>query len=290
MMRLLAIAAFACALSAPSSALAQQQLPPACQGAGQRVVDWQACLDALPADSGWRPLALINLGTEAFMREDYAAAVRHYDAARPRDGRQMLSDILFHTLRGAAYWRVGRRDDAIADADVVHRMLMRDPTLPMPPEQYLAPNVPEEMIYVYLLPVWQAGDEARFQQALARFRALPVTDWIGMSNRASTLSEVGDTAGALEFSARAVAAAPDEPAALNNHCYVLLQSGRAAEGLPFCERAVARAPTAAVARHSMAEVLAALGRCDEAEAQLAEARRLDPATAAYQAPLACVAN
>lgn len=286
---LVALAAFACALAVPVSASAQDDAPPACQGAGQRVVDWQACLDALPPDSGWRALALINLGTEAFMREDYAAAVQHYDAARPSSG-QMYSDILFHTLRGAAYWRVGRREDAVADADIVHRMLMRDPTLPLPPAQYLSPGVPEEMIYVYLLPVWQSGDPGRFEQAVARFRALPVTDWISMSNRASVLQEIGDNVGALEFSARAVAAAPDEPAALNNHCYILLQVGRAAEGLPFCERAVARAPTAAPARHSLAEVLAALGRCGEAQAQLAEARRLDPATASYQAPLACTAN
>ena len=43
-------------------------------------------------------------------------------------------------------------------------------------------------------------------------------------------------------------------------------------------------------QHERAEVLAALGRCGEGERELREARRLDPASVAYQQPLNCRAN
>ena len=272
------------------SAFAQDPPPPAvCQTAKQTGA-WQACLDALPANSPWRPLALINMGTDSFLRDNYAAAVRYYDEALPPNNQQLLSDITFHTFRGAAYWRVGRREDAQRDADVVYRMLQRDPTLPMPPAQCIPPGLDEEMIYVYILPVMQAGDQQRFNAAVARFRALPAQGWESYANRAGVLQQIGDLPGALSMSERALAAAPNHPAVLNNHCYIVLQMGRAAEAAPFCERAVAAAPGVAAVHHSVAEVYAALGRCADSARELAEARRIDPATAAYQQPLTCTAN
>jgi Flp pilus assembly protein TadD len=147
-----------------------------------------------------------------------------------------------------------------------------------------------EMIYVYILPVLQAGDLQRFETALQAFRALPAMGWESYANRAAVLQEIGDVAGALDMSGRALAMAPDDPGVLNNHCYILLQAGRAGEALPFCERAVRAVPSVAAARHSLAEVFAALGRCAEAERELAEARRLDPVTVDYQRPLSCQAD
>ena len=50
------------------------------------------------------------------------------------------------------------------------------------------------------------------------------------------------------------------------------------------------APDVGAVRHSLAAALAGAGRCDEAEAALAEARRLEPATVLYQQPIACTAG
>jgi Flp pilus assembly protein TadD len=264
--------------------------PPQCRNAAD-VAGWQACLNALAPDSPWRALPLINLGSDAFMREDYAAAVRYYDQARPPAGQELHSDIIFHTFRGVSYWRVGRREEAQRDADIVYRMLQRDPSLNMSAQDYFPAGLNPEIVYVYILPVLQAGDRQRFETALVAFRALPAAEgWGSYANRAAVLQEIGDLAGALEMSGRALAQAPNEPSVLNNHCYVLLRQGRAAEALPYCDRAVAAAPAVAAVRHSMAEVLAALGRCREGERELREARRLDPASVDYQQPLNCRAN
>lgn len=272
------------------NAFAQETPPPEVCRTAHQTGAWQACLDALPPASPWRALPLINLGTDSFLREDYAAAVRYYDEAMPPGDQQMYSDITFHTFRGAAYWRVGRREEALRDADIVYRMLHRDPTLPTLAEQYIPPGLDEEMIYVFILPVMQGGDPQRFQTAATAFRALPATSWESLANRAAVLQEIGDLAGAREMSERALVAAPAHPAVLNNHCYIVLQQGHAAEAAPFCERAVAAAPNVAAVRHSLAEVYAALGRCTDGARELAEARRLDPVTVAYQRPLNCAAN
>jgi tetratricopeptide (TPR) repeat protein len=264
--------------------------PPECRPNAAGQVDHEACVRAAAPGTPWRTLALINLGSDAFMRDDYAAAVRYYDEARPGANQQLLSDIVFHTFRGASYWRVGRREDALQDADVVYRMLQRDPTLQVSPQDYIPAGLNEELIYVYMLPVLQAGDPQRFQTALQAFRALPATSWESYGNRAAALQEIGDLPGALDMSGRALAQAPNDPGVLNNHCYILLKVGRAVEALPFCERAVRAVPNIAAVRHSLAEVLAALGRCAEAEHELGEARRLDPVTIDYQQPLTCSAN
>lgn len=289
-MRVLAAAlAFCLAASGAFAQQAEDRPPPQCLNV-RDTAGWQACLDALPANSPWRSLALINLGSDAFMRDDYASAVRYYDEARPPAHQQMTSDIVFHTFRGVSYWRVGRRDEAMADADIVYRMLQRDPTLHVSASDYIPAGLNEEIIYVYILPVLQAGDPGRFQAARAAFQAIPAQGWESYSNRAAVLQEIGDLPGALNMSARALAEAPNDPAVLNNHCYILLQAGRADEALPYCERAVAAASNVAAVRYSLAEVLAALGRCSEGERELREARRLDPVSVAYQQPLTCSAR
>ena len=291
-MRTIIAAAFIALLGGSAFAQGREDSPPPqCRNAAD-AAGWQACLDALSPDSPWRALPLINLGSDAFMRDDYAAAVRYYDQARPPAGQELHSDIIFHTFRGVSYWRVGRREEAQRDAVIVYRMLQRDPSLNMSAQDYFPAGLNPEIVYVYILPVLQAGDRQRFEAALAAFRALPVTEgWGSYTNRAGVLQEIGDLPGALDMSSRAIAEAPpNEPAVLNNHCYILFSAGRPRDALPFCERAVAAAPGAAAARHSMAAVLAALGRCRESERELGEARRLDPVTTSYQQPLACAAN
>lgn len=275
------------ALGGAASAQASDPPPAACRQDANGAANWQACYDATRPGSPWRVLAGINLGSQAYLRNDYAAAVRFYDEARPPNGQQIYSDVSFHALRGAAYDHVGRADEARADASIAFRMLHRDPTIPASPSDYLPAGIDRETIYNLILPILKNGDQAQFQTALTEFRALPATDWISYANRSAVLSEIGDFPGALQMSTQALGLAPNEPSVLNNHCYILLQSHRAADALSFCQRALAQAPDVPQVRESMAQVLAALGRCTEAEREMAEARRLDPTSPGYREALTC---
>ena len=152
-------------------------------------------------------------------------------------------------------------------------------------------HVDVEGMYVLILPVLQTSDAARFERGMVAFRALPAPrDWIGYTNRAGVMQQLGDLPAAVDYSGRALALNPDNPGVLNNHCYILYSAGRAAEALPFCERAVAAAPQVAAIHDSMSDVLAALGRCDEAQRAIERARALDPSSADYRQPISCTAR
>jgi tetratricopeptide (TPR) repeat protein len=269
------------------SAWAQETPPPECRYDAAGQINYAACLAAAPVGSPWRALALINLATQAFLAADYATAVRYYDEARPPQGQQMYSDVMFHAYRGSTYWNVGRREEAMADAVLALRMLRRDPTLRLAAEQYLPANADPEGVYVLILPILQSGDAALFEGALASYNALPARDWVSWANRAGVLEQLGDFEAALRANAEALRLQPDHPAVLNNQCYILTRASRAAEGISYCQRARAAAPDIGAVRHSVASAYAAVGRCQEAERELAEARRLDPVSLEYQRPLAC---
>lgn len=271
-----------------SPALAQNDQPPAeCRRNAAGQVNYQACFDASPPGSGWRSMAQINLGTEAFARGDYATAVRHYDEARPPAGETMYSDVLFHTFRGASYWHVERRQEALADAQIALRMLQGDPTLNLEPLDYMPAHVDREMVFAFILPILQSGDAARFEAALSTYQAMPASDWTSYANRAAVLDQVGRPAEALVASEQAVRLAPNDAGVLNNHCAILANAHRPGDALPYCERAVAGAPQIAAIHDSLSDALAALGRCNDAEREIAEARRLDPASPDYARPIAC---
>lgn len=261
--------------------------PPECQFDAAGRMDYAACAAAAPLGSVWRGLALINLGSQAYARSDFASAVRYYDEARPPPGQQMFSDVTFHAMRSAAYRHVGRDEEALADAEIAHSMLRRDPSLPQSPLQYLPEGLDVETTYAMILPALQSGDQDSYNAALSSYLALPPVDWLSYANRASTLEELGDLHNALAMGEQALTRAPNEPAALNNQCYILLRMQRAREAAPLCQRAVSLAPDIAAVRHSMAEVHAALGQCDDARRELGEARRLDPASAAYRQDISC---
>lgn len=110
---------------------------------------------------------------------------------------------------------------------------------------------------------------------------------MALTNRAAVLDELDDHAGARAAAERSLKLAPDEPEAPDNACYVIARAGGARAALPYCERAAAAAPDVAAIGDSYATALADLGRCDEAEAQLAQARRLDPVSVAYQRKVVC---
>lgn len=283
-MRFVAVAAFFTVFATTATAQ-PADLPTQCRPANG-VVNWAACLEASPPNAPWRPLVLVNLGTEALMRHEYANAVRYYDSAAP-PGQQVYSDVTFHAFRSIAYWRVERNDEARREALIALRMLRRDPTLPIPAQNYLPPGVQIDASYAFILPVLKSTGAEEFQSAMQEFMALPATDWVAYTNRSAVLQETGNLQEALRLSSRALELAPNEASVLNNHCYIQMQMGRGEEALPYCERAVAAAPAIPEVRHSMAAVFAQLGRCAESERELAEARRLDPATAQYQRPLAC---
>jgi tetratricopeptide (TPR) repeat protein len=289
-MRALITALLACALASPAFAQDDAPQPEQCRPNAAGQVNYQACADAAPVGSPWRSMALINLGTDAYLRSDYAAAVRFYDEARPPAGQQMYSDVTFHAFRAAAYWHVERHEEAQADASMALRMLQGDPTLRMSPRDYMPAHADREAVYALILPVLQTGDAAQFQAALETYNAMPASDWYSYANRAAVLSQLGQHDAALAAGEQALQLAPNEPAVLNNQCAILVELNRAADALPYCERAVAGAPGIAAVRDSMSDVFAALGRCAEAEREIAEARRLDPVSPSYARPIACTAR
>lgn len=278
--------AFMLALAAGSPQVQEVPAPPACRGAFE-TIDWQACADASGQGTPGYALAMINMGTRAYLEGDYAAALRFYDkAALP--GHSISSDVLFHTFRGDTYQHTGREAEARADANMAWLMLINDPSVAgTPRDRRPVDDDLRFFVLTRILPILKVGDPAKFEPARAMFIALPVEGWESLSNRAAVLEQLGEYDAALIDSKRAVDLQPDQPGALNNHCYILIQAGQAQSGLPFCERAVALAPDIAPIRHSYASALAAMGRCGDAERQLAEARRLEPGGAIYREPLAC---
>ncbi|HVY83705.1 MAG TPA: hypothetical protein VG943_01120 [Caulobacterales bacterium] len=269
-------------LLAPAVATAQDSaLPTACVADAQGAINYQACADATPVGSTPHMLALINLGTEAFLRADYATAVRFYDQAQPADGQQVFSDPRFHAFRGSSYFQVGRKREALEDAHTVLTMLGVE-------DASETPDI--DVIYAAILPILNDAHDPAFTPTLNAYKALPAADWVSYVNQAGLLEQLHDIDGALAADTRAFALQPDNPVVLNTHCYILTRAGRAQEALPFCERAVAAAPSVAPVHHSYASALAALGQCDRANAELAQARRLDSASLEYRRPLTCRAR
>jgi tetratricopeptide (TPR) repeat protein len=251
------------------------------------VPNWQACYDATAPQSDWRMLAAINLGSQAYLRGDYAAAVAFYDEGRPPAPAVIYSDVSFHAFRASAYNHVGRTADALADASIALRMLHHDPTSPTSPSDYFPTTIPAQAVYELILPVLKNGDGARFHGALDEYLALPASDWQDYANRAAILEEAGEYQLALEQSTHVLAMAPGEAGVQNNHCAILYDLHRYAEALPFCQEAVRIDPSIAASRDSIADLYAALGRCSDAEREHAESQRLDPTNADYRGSVNC---
>lgn len=263
----------------------QPAVPASCQQPMDRI-DFRACANDASVGSAARSWALINLGTRAFLTGDMAAAVSFYDEARPTDGNQIYSDPLFHAFRGASYDHVGRTEEGLSDArtswEILSGARVVDPNYPPPTnDEY------RSLVLMVILPILKAANDPAFEPGFAAYKSIPANDTDALMKRASLLEKVGDFAGALAASEQVLKQLPDDPAVQNNHCYTLVRAGRASEGLPYCEKAVASLPEIAPIRHSYAAALAQLGRCDEAERQMAEARRLDPAGTLYRQALTC---
>lgn len=278
--------AFMLALATGSPQVQEVPTPPACRGAFE-TIDWQACADASGQGTPGYGLAMINLGTRAYVQGDYASALRYYDKAET-PGQSISSDVIFHAFRGDTYRHAGRMEAARRDAGQAWMFLNNRPPAGTQSRDLVPVN--DEVRFVVLtaiLPILKDGDASIYDQARATYVGIPVTDVDALSNRAVTLEQLGEFDAALVDSKRAVDLRPADPRLLNNHCYILVGAGLAEQGLPYCERAVALVPDVAPVRHSYASTLAAMGRCADADQQLAEARRLDPSAALYREPLGC---
>jgi tetratricopeptide (TPR) repeat protein len=288
-MRAFILAGAACAAVTCAAFAQDQEMPSACRYDAQQRIDYEACAAASAPGSATRRLSLINLGSQAFLRQDYAAAVRYYDEAQPPGGQDTLySDASFHAFRAGAYDRVGRADEALANAKIALGLVTNSPSLPEAARDHFAMvNVDVEEVYVFILPILKRGAAPEFGQARDAYLALPLRDWTSAANRAAVLEQLEDYDAALRMNALALQAEPNHPAVLNNQCYILTRASRAEEALPFCARAVALAGDVAAVRHSNAAALGAAGRCAASERELAIARQLDPVSVEYRQPIAC---
>lgn len=259
-------------------------VPPACVGA--TFVSWGACAEAAVEGTPVHSLAMINLGTEAYLEGDLAKALRYYDRS-DLPGQTMTSDVIFHTLRGDARRYGGRMDEARTDARIAWGFLSGNPPQGTPADAMRpVDDGLRSMILSLILPILR-GDPDIFAHAKTMYLALPAEDWTSLSQRAAVLSSLGEHHGAVAASKRALDLQPDDPMSQNNHCYTLTEAGQARQGVAYCERAVTAAPEIAPVRHSYATALAALGRCAEAETQMEQARRLEPGAALYREPMSC---
>lgn len=260
-------------------------VPPVC--IGPTFVSWQACADAAQPGSPAYSLAMINLGTEAYMRGDQCAAVDYYDRGE-LPGHEVTSDVWFHTFRGDARRYVGRAEEASVDARIAWNYLLGQPPAGTPREN-LRGLTEEEQAFILslLLPILKEDDPEVLRRARTMYLALPATDWTLLSLKAGALTSLGEHDAAISASEAALNLRPDHPLSQNNHCYVLAEAGRAADAMPYCERALAALPAEGSVRHSYATALAGIGDCEAAEREMEEARRLQPASAASAKPLAC---
>lgn len=266
-----------------------QELPPVCQAPEGAAPDWAACAEALPEGSPQQRFARLNEATEAYLNRDYGAAERLFDQI---GGLDPFSSDALYAFRADTWRQVGRDKEATADARAAWLLMAGAADVGGADNEAAAEAEAERRRFLLsvILPILKTGRDPAFDAAFTAFRALPVKDVAGYAALALVLEQLGDLEGALEASLVAVKADPAYPGYLNNHCYILVRAGRAAEGLPYCEKAVQGAPEIAPLHHSLAAALAGAGRCAEAEAALAEARRLEPATVLYQQPLACTAQ
>lgn len=274
------------ALTGAATAQGGEQAPAACRADAQGRVNYLACVEAAPVGSAARALALINLGTAAYLENNFAEAVRRYDEALP-PGKAVMSDIYFHAFRAGAYAHVGRDTEAYKDARFAMDILNGKPGLPPEVAQVGGDREP---VYISILPILKAHDDPDFPGALAGYLALPARTWADWSNRAAVLLDLKEYDAAMQASLEALKLNAVHPGVLNNHCYVLTEAGRPAEAIPFCEKAVKAAPRMAAVHHSLATALAKSGRCSEADAALADARKLDPSSSTYKRALVCTAQ
>lgn len=284
-MRWLVLAGFL----AVSPAVAQQPeaTPVQCRPDAQGSIDYVACANAAAPGSQPYITALINLGTQAVFRREYAAAVQLYDAAVP-PGKQIFSDAAFHAFRGDAYFHVGRRAEAFNDAHVAALILLDRPDAPAEirtrPDRY---GWDKEMAFVAILPLLKEARDSLFDPALKAYQALPEDGWQSLAMRAAVSEKVGDIGAAVGLSNRVISLQPANPVVLNNHCYILTRANRAMDALAFCRKALEAGPGEAGFHHSYAAALAGAGMCIESRQSLSEARRLDPVSATYKEEIAC---
>lgn len=264
----------------------REQTPPACENASTEA-QYRACVDATQPGSGFHWLSLMHLGMIAMQRHDTAEAIRFFDQAWSISGENVTRPRL-HGYRAVAYDMAGRDGDAVREARVALSILLRTRELPDDVWAMLGDTqINDEAAYAAILPILKQANDADFDRGLAAYFALPVENWGSAAMRASALEKLDRLNEALQMSAQALALQPEHPLVLNNHCYILLRLDRSLDALPFCERAAQAAPTIAGVRHSLGAVYAALGRCDDARIQVAEARRLDPASENYSEEIEC---
>lgn len=198
----------------------ESPVPPACVGA--TFVSWEACAEAAEDGTAAYAFAMINLGTQAYVQGDRAEALRFYDKAGTN--HQVSSDVIFHAFRSDTYRYAGRLDEARADARVAWDYL--NDRLPAGTDPADARPLNDEVRFIVLasiLPALKDSDPA-FGGARDMFVALPANDWVMLTQRANTLSLLGEHAAAVADSKRAVDLQPHEPMLQNNHCYTLVRS------------------------------------------------------------------
>ena len=280
-------ALFGCLAFGSAAEESKPDIPESCEaaiaGQGDDLLRWKSCFEDAEPNSGPWFLAAMNLGTEAFYRNDHETAASYYRQTMT-ERFKTFSDIILHANRAATFETTGDTAFAEKDAMAAWRLFQRGETL--------MPGVPLDdgikgYVLVNILEPLQQADPDAFETAKAAYLALPLEDLQDRANRAALLQNIGELDAAIEESETLLVALPDNAQVLNNHCYMLHEAGRDEEAETYCRQALEIMPDAAPIKHSLASVLAGLGQCEQAETLRLEAKAASPSTAAYDEKLAC---
>lgn len=245
-----------------------------------------ACARSLPADSPEAVLAYANLGTRALEAGDRKLAGDYYKHT-VIEGKTVIVDAKFHSLRAVAFHAIGLDKEALADARTSLRIM---DTGKVDLQGRDLTDEAESGILAPLLETLLDMKAPEAESALQRYLALPVENWFDAANRSAVLSQVGRYQEAEPLLDQALKAQPNHPGLLNNKCDLLVKLKRTGEALAFCEKAVAAAPSEAAFFDTYADALNAAGKCTEAKAARDRASALFPGNPKYRKKLSCEAG
>ncbi|WP_018997631.1 hypothetical protein [Hirschia maritima] len=289
-----AIAFFATITSA-SLALAQSKsnktdigVPQSCLEAFENSMKWIACASEADPGSEASMLAYSNLGSQAYYNGDFQSAARFFDLSTPADGGAKQLDAFAHALRASTYWRIGADTKAKNHAKFSYDWV-KSGKLGGVTQIELDNELLEPLLEV-LVPVTAYLNTPEANDVLKRYQSIPLSSLMDAARRAGVLANIEEFDAALIYSAKVVAAQPDNPLFLSSHCLLLSRMGRAEKGLPFCKSALEKDANNPNFQFNTALVSATLGKCEDSLKSQTKAQQLAPRNPLYNEVIECNAD
>ena len=260
-------------------------VPQSCIDAFEDSMRWIACASEADPGSEASMLAYSNLGSQAYYNGDFQSAARFFDLSTPADGGSKQLDAFAHALRASTYWRIGADTKARNHAQFSYEWI-KSGQLGGITQIELDDEMLEPLLEV-LVPVTAYLNTPDANDILKRYQAIPLSSLMDAARRAGVLANIEEFDAALIYSAKVVAAQPDNPLFLSSHCLLLSRMGRAEKGLPFCKSALEKDANNANSQFNTALVSATLGLCSESRRAQTKAQQIDPRNPLFNEIIEC---